>query len=157
VPWELAGSATAAVTVQYQEANSSVTVAVAGTSTALFTLGGGFGPGAILNQDYTVNSPSNPAAGGSVILLYGTGGGALQGSATDGALAPGAALLQANVSVLVGGQPAQVLYAGAAPGLVNGLVQINVQLPAGVTGDTVPVLATVGQYISQSGVTAAIQ
>lgn len=159
VPWELTGSANAAITVQYQEGISTpVTASIAGSSTALFTaLGGGFGPGAILNQDYAVNSPPNPAKAGSVILLYGTGGGALQGSTTDGALAPGAAQLKASVSVLVGGQPAQVLYAGAAPGLVNGLVQINVQLPPGVKGDAVPVLATVGQYISQSGVTIAIQ
>lgn len=158
VPWELKGSSSTAVTVEYQQANSTpVTASIAGSSTALFTLGGGYGPGAILNQDYTVNSASNPAKAGSVILLYGPGGGALQASATDGALAMGAELLQANVSVLVGGQPAQVLYAGTAPGLVNGLVQINVQLPEGVTGAAVPVLATFGQYISQSGVTVAIQ
>lgn len=114
------------------------------------------GAGAILNQDYTVNSLSNPAAAGSVVFLYGSGGGLLQSSTTDGALASGAASLQTNVSVLVGGQPAQVLYAGAAPGLVNGVTQINIQLPAGVKGSAVPVLATVGQYASQS-ITVAIQ
>jgi uncharacterized protein (TIGR03437 family) len=158
VPWELIGNTTAAVTAQYQGASSApVTVAVAGSSTALFTATGeGFGAGAILNQDYSSNSPSNPASAGSAIILYGTGGGAFQGSATDGAVAAGAAQLTASVSVLVGGQPAQVLYAGAAPDLVNGVVQINVQLPAGITGAAVPVLATVGQYISQS-VTVAIQ
>ena len=159
VPWALAGTATAAVTVQYQEIRSPpVNVAVAGTSMGLFTaLSSGFGPGAILNQDYSPNSPSNPAKAGSVILLYATGGGSLQGSASDGALAPGAAQTNASVSVLVGAQAARVLYAGAAPGLTNGLVQGNVQLPAVVTGNAVPVLATAGQYISQSGVTVAIQ
>ena len=159
VPWELSGSATATVTVQYQGVSSTPIMAVvAGSSAALFTAsGGGFGQGAILNQDYSVNSPLNPAKGGSVILLYGTGGGALQGPADNGVLASGAAQLNSRVLVVVGGQPAQVLYAGTAPGLVNGVVQINVQLPAGITGNAVPVLATVGQYISQSGVTIAIQ
>lgn len=159
VPWQLVGSATAAVVVQYQGASTTpVTASIADSSTALFTAsGGGFGQGAILNQDYSVNSPSNPAKAGAVVLLYGTGGGALQSPSVDGALASDAVSLKASVSVLVGGQRGQVLYAGAAPGLVNGVVQMNVQLPAGVTGGAVPVLATVGQYISQSGVTVAIQ
>jgi hypothetical protein len=43
--------------------------------------------------------------------------------------------------VTAGGQPAQVLYAGNAGGEVGGVVQINLQLPAGVTG-TVSVIVT---------------
>jgi uncharacterized protein (TIGR03437 family) len=37
------------------------------------------------------------------------------------------------VSVAVNGEPATVLYAGIAPGLVQGANQINVQLPADIT------------------------
>jgi uncharacterized protein (TIGR03437 family) len=35
------------------------------------------------------------------------------------------------VTVLIGGMRAQTLYAGAAPTFVNGLVQLNVLVPAG--------------------------
>jgi uncharacterized protein (TIGR03437 family) len=61
------------------------------------------------------------------------------------------------VSVTVGGQPANVLYAGAAPFEVEGVLQINIQLPPGVTGMKVLVTITVGSAASQFGVTVAIQ
>jgi hypothetical protein len=61
------------------------------------------------------------------------------------------------VSVTVGGQPATVLYAGAAPFEVEGVLQINIQLPPGVTGMKVPVTMTVGSAAGQSGVTVAIR
>ena len=62
-----------------------------------------------------------------------------------------------NVSVQVGGQPATVLYAGGAPGEVEGVLQINIQLPNGVTGPNVPVALTIGNVTSRPGVTVAIQ
>ncbi|MDQ6677961.1 MAG: hypothetical protein M3Z09_11755, partial [Acidobacteriota bacterium] len=61
-------------------------------------------------------------------------------------------------SVTVGGQPATVSYAGSAPGLVSGVMQLNVIVPAGVaSGAAVPVIVTVGSASSQQNVTAAIQ
>ena len=46
----------------------------------------------------------------------------------------------APVSVKIGGLDAQVLYKGAAPGLIHGVGQINVLIPQGVApGDAVPV------------------
>jgi uncharacterized protein (TIGR03437 family) len=62
------------------------------------------------------------------------------------------------VSITIGGQPAQVLYAGGAPGEVAGLMQINVQIPAGIqTGNAVPVVVSVGNVPSQAGVTIAVR
>ena len=55
---------------------AELTLPVANASPALFTLyETGAGPGAILNQDATLNSPWNPATGGSVLVLYATGTG----------------------------------------------------------------------------------
>jgi uncharacterized protein (TIGR03437 family) len=55
--------------------SSSVTVPVAAAAPAIFALNSsGSGPGAILNQDYTVNSVSNPAGVGSVVQVFATGG-----------------------------------------------------------------------------------
>ena len=45
---------------------------------------------------------------------------------------------------------------GAAPGNVAGLFQINVKLPAGLSGN-VPVAVTVGSVASQAGLTAAVK
>jgi uncharacterized protein (TIGR03437 family) len=39
---------------------------------------------------------------------------------------------------MIGGRPAQVLFAGQASGEVAGVMQVNLQVPYGVTGD-VPV------------------
>jgi uncharacterized protein (TIGR03437 family) len=55
------------------------------------------------------NSAANPAKAGDVVLLYGTGGGALNPPATDGALV-GAALPAPvdKVSVQIGGKDATI-------------------------------------------------
>ncbi len=62
------------------------------------------------------------------------------------------------VSVTIDGLPAQVLYAGAAPGLVAGVLQINVVVPADAYGATYDqVVVTVGDYVSPSAVTLTVQ
>jgi uncharacterized protein (TIGR03437 family) len=50
------------------------------------------------------------------------------------------------------------MYQGAAPGLVAGVSEINVQVPAAVTpGSAVPVTITVGGVASQNTVTIAVK
>ena len=109
------------------------------------------GAGAIVNSDGSVNSPSNPASRGSVIQIYATGGGQTSPASSTGAVATGAAY-----SVSIGGANAQVLYAGSAPGAVDGVVQMNVVVPSTLTpGTTLPVVVTIGGVTSQT-VTAAV-
>ncbi len=105
----------------------------------LFTSGGG-AFAAALNQDGTVNSAPNPAAHGSIVSLFGTGS-TWDSSLADGGLASGAAPLsqEANDFQVVdqSGSAINILYAGAAPGLIDGVFQLNVQLPVGeVTNPT---------------------
>src|SRR6185437_3117287 len=116
----------------------------------------GRGPGAILNADYSLNSEQNPAAAGSVVAVYATGGGMTIGQNATGRTADVAASLAAPVSATVGGEPAAVIYAGSAPGEVNGVVQVNIQLPPNMTG-TQPVILTVGGISSPATVTIAIR
>ena len=87
---------------------------------ALFTLAGA--QAAAVNGDGTINSPTNPARRGDVLVLYGTG---------FGALVPQGAVMRTQVPVTatIGGAQVPVLFAGAAPGY-PGLYQINLQLPA---------------------------
>jgi uncharacterized protein (TIGR03437 family) len=65
--------------------------------------------------------------------MFGTGGGAMSPAGVTGQLWPFATLSQMTlpVTVTIGNQPAQVIYAGSAPGLVSGFFQINLQIPAG--------------------------
>ncbi|MGH9675252.1 MAG: hypothetical protein ACRD44_18935 [Bryobacteraceae bacterium] len=58
----------------------------------------------------------------------------------------------------IGGQPAEILYAGGAPGFLAGLMQFNVRVAEGVTpGDAVPLLIRVGGGASAEGVTLAVR
>lgn len=87
---------------------------------------------AALNQNGTVNSAFNPAERGSMVTLFGTGA-IWPSDIQDGAIASSALPLdqEQNRFELVdsAGVPASILYAGAAPGLIDGVFQINVQLP----------------------------
>src|SRR5689334_18165126 len=60
--------------------------------------------------------------------------------------------------VTVGGKPAQIVYAGAAPHAVSGLLQVNFRVPANApVGDAIPLVLTVGDVSSPEGVTMAVR
>lgn len=107
-------------------------------SPGLFTVdGSGNGPLAALNQDGSVNSEANPAAPGSIVVLFGTGFGPLAGPATNALVGTpvGSPLPEYYFSVLaqVNNQNAEVLYGGQAPQLLAGVSQMNVRIPANVS------------------------
>ena len=140
--------------------SSSVALTVAAAAPAIFTANqSGKGQGSILNQDYTVNSAAAPAAVGSVVMIYATGGGAMSTAVIDGSIAQAPfATLGQKVTVRMGGALALVQYQGAAPGIVQGVLQINAVVPAGIApGDTVPVEMTIGGVTSAAGVTLAVR
>jgi uncharacterized protein (TIGR03437 family) len=147
--------------VEYLGARSSpVVLTVAAAAPGIFTANqSGKGQGSILNQDYTPNSVIAPAALGSVVMIYATGGGIMSTPVLDGSIAqPPYATLSQSVAVRIGGVPAQVLYQGAAPGIVQGVLQINALVPNGIApGDTVPIELTIGGVTSPAGVTLAVR
>ena len=106
----------------------------------------------------TVHGANAPVARGGVLTLYTTGLGATTPLLGDGVLA-GAPLptLNTAVRVLVGGQQAQVLYSGPAPGLIAGVGQINIRVPANAPVGLVPMLIVSGDAASQPGVTINVQ
>jgi uncharacterized protein (TIGR03437 family) len=62
------------------------------------------------------------------------------------------------VSAQIGGQAADVVYAGGAPGMVEGVIQVNLRVPSdSQTGAAVPLSLTVGNSTSQPEVTLAIR
>ena len=132
----------------------------------LFTNSGlGFGQAAAINQDGSINSPQNPAPRGSVITLFATGGGVTKGTFTDGQVVNQASPLTDQGYFVVGLDFGTVDYSGTAPGLVDGVSQINVTIPTTITpGAAVPVrwalLLEDGDLdfvFSQSGVTIAVK
>ena len=83
-----------------------------------------------VNQNGSINTANKPAHRGDIISLYATGEGQTTPVGTDGKLATvPLPRPKFQVTVTIGGQPVQVLYAGAAPGEVAGLMQVNVQIP----------------------------
>jgi uncharacterized protein (TIGR03437 family) len=90
----------------------------------------GDGTAAAINQDGSVNSAEHPAPPGSVVAIWVTGIGTTPfGAWQDGHLAVGAVDFGC-CQIDVDGYPADVLYGGAAPGIVAGVAQVNFQLPA---------------------------
>ena len=65
---------------------------------------------------------------------------------------------KAPVYARVGKLPAQVLYAGTAPSLVNGALQVNILLPKElIGGPAIPIQISVGSYTSPPGTTLAVK
>ena len=141
---------------------------------ALFTSdSSGTGNVAAANADGTINSPLQPAARGSVVLLYATGmfeqSNILLCNMIGGDF--GATFLNTTppVEAFIGGEPAYVLYSGSAPGLTCGLQQVNVLIPEdSAIGPAVSIrlgMPFAGElptepyfwYMTQSGTTIAIQ
>ena len=160
-PFSLAGKQTTQVQYEYQGiASNTVAVSVAPTHAGLFTVDmSGQGAGAILDASYRLVSQTNPAHAGDVILLFATGGGVTNPPGTDGQVTPLSPLpsLVAGTSLKIGGVNCPVQYAGGAPGLIAGVVQINAQVAPGIPSGPQPVVLTIGGISSQSGVTLWVQ
>ena len=155
-PAAIAGPATVRVEVNGAQ-SGAVAVTAAPVAPGVFTLGGG--QGAVVNQSGVVNGAGVPAPRGSAISIYATGGGATAPGMVPGRVAPASPLhlLTAGVQVQIGGAVAPVLFAGAAPGLVFGVVQINVTVPmAAAVGPAVPLQVFIGGVAAQAGVTIAV-
>ncbi len=161
VPFSVSG-ATTKLEVEYNGARSDpVILPVVPSLPGIFSLyASGQDQGAIINLDGSVNGPGNPIARGSYVSLYATGVGAMSQSVTDGTVTgyQNMPLLTLPVKVTVGNIDAKVTYAGAASGIVAGVNQITVQVPASApVGAAIPVLIQVGGRPSQGAVTLAVK
>ncbi len=145
------------VLAEYQSQSSApAAVTTAAAAPALFTLdSSGTGQAQANNQDGSPNSAATPAQVGSVISLFGTGGGPTSPKEADGLLVASQDGFTLPVVVMIGGQAASVQYAGSSPGNVAGAMRIDVQIPNGVAGSALPVVVQVGGVSSQAGVTIA--
>jgi uncharacterized protein (TIGR03437 family) len=139
VPWEVSNRKTTKVALEYEGVRSRpVTLPIVGSAPAIFTLdASGKGQAAMLNETGCCNSARNPATRGTIASLYATG----EGNPP------------LHVKVVVGGVPAEVLYAGNV-----GELTVNFRVPSNApVGDAVPLVLVAGSYSSADGVTMAIR
>ena len=169
------GSARIAVrTADTGELVAGGSLLVSAAAPGIFTANqAGTGQAAVVNQDFTINSSSNPAPVGSTISIYGTGQGQVSPAVPDGTAAPGPPNLASTVAVpttsgttCLNSQPSMcvaigstgfgdVKYSGLAPGYI-GLWQINVVIPQGLTAGNAPVRVVINGTPSNT-VTVAVR
>jgi uncharacterized protein (TIGR03437 family) len=162
VPFEVEGSSSVAVEVEYNNLTSpAVTISVTPAAAGIFTANAsGTGQAAALNQDYSLNNSANPAAPGSFVTLYVTGAGQTSPGGVDGFVDQNPGTLSRPVlpvTVEIGGVPATVQYAGSSVNIVSGVMQLNVAVPFGLAAGPQPVTVKIGSGVQQTGVTLAVQ
>jgi uncharacterized protein (TIGR03437 family) len=162
VPYEVDGKLGTQVQVKNGNLTSdTVALPVKPVAPSIFSVDlSGTGQAAVLNGDgITVNSSIHPAQKGDYISIYATGEGQTLPGGIDGQIANGTLPqpVQQPVQVLIDGRPAEVQYAGAAPGSVAGLLQVNVRVPLDANSGALPIEIHVGGIASQPGMTIAVK
>jgi uncharacterized protein (TIGR03437 family) len=166
VPYEMALIPSPSVWIEYAgETSNAYRLSLAASAPGLFAQNSsGSGLGAILNQDNSLNGPGNPAAKGSIIQMFMTGEGqtsplGVTGAITSVTLPPPqvtpAPLLAPVVDI--DGRTALCTYAGEAPGMAAGVMQLNVQIPAYVGSGALRIQVWFLFNVSQNGITVAVQ
>ena len=138
-------------------------VAYAPSAPGIFTAGSG--QAAALNSDNSPNSPSNPAPTGSVIQVFMTGEGQTSPAGVSGSVtcSTGCSSLSQipkpvlPVTATVNGQSAAIQFSGEAPGLVAGVLQVNLVIPPSTKSGAASLVISVGGVQSQAGVTISVK
>ncbi len=183
VPYEIAGRTSTNLSVLYQGAQSAPTsIQVVPAMPSIFTFNA-TGQGQAVSANVTgptagtdngpasgvviggITLPSSPATQGSFISVYATGcgmtsppgvTGSVNSITTEMPLAKWTPT-SGTVIAMIGDVPAQVSFAGAALGLVTGVYQFDIQVPAGVSGDALPLLIFINGPPTFPGATIAVQ
>jgi len=152
-PVKLTPGAATVVVRTGNAASAAAMVQVQAAAPGIFTSADGTNQAAALNDndaDDVPNSPNAPAPAGSSVSLFFTGQGPVNAELRDGtpvsASVPIPALLK--ISATVGGVPAEVTFAGLAPGYV-GVAQMNLKVPVLASG-SYPVVISAGGVTSNS-------
>ncbi|HYL39266.1 MAG TPA: SBBP repeat-containing protein [Bryobacteraceae bacterium] len=164
-PFEIDGLAATNVSVIYQPRVSlPVPQLVGAASPGIKTIdGSGRGQAVATNEDGTQNGPAGsagkPATAGSIISVYGTGGGQTDPPSMTGFLTPLSppVPLAKSMMATIGQQPAMVMFAGASPGDLPGVLRVDIRTPDGLAGDALPIVITIEGVSSQVGPTVAVQ
>ena len=157
LPFECPASGTTQLTVTAGGQASEVqSVTLASGSPGLFTVNAsGSGDGVILHGDSLLVSSANPAQSGEEVVIYCTGLGATTPPFATGTAVTGNNQVVNAVAVAIGGKSAMVAYSGLTVGFA-GLYQINVVVPAGLSGSQPIVLTAGSNSASRAGVNVSV-
>jgi uncharacterized protein (TIGR03437 family) len=157
LPFGCPASGTTPLTIMAGGQISAVySLGLAAASPGVFTVNSaGTGDGVILHANNTLVNAANPAKGGEQIVIYGTGLGATNPSFATGAPATASNQTVNAVTASIGGQSATVVYSGLTVGFA-GLYQINVIVPAALSGSQPLLVMAGGSATSRAGVTVAV-
>lgn len=100
--------------------------------------------------------PSQVPSPGDQLTFYGIGFGPVTPLITAGQIVQDANQLQGTLQITFAGVPAQITYAGLAPGYV-GLYQFNVVVPNVAASNTVPVVVSLGGTANSQTLVIAVQ
>jgi len=137
------------LTVTYNGHTGSAPITVVDRTPGFFTINQG-GTGAAIIQNYNsatdlvINTLATPAKPEQYAIAWGTGLGPDGHSDVD---APQPTDIPVNLEFYVGGKPASVTYKGRS-GCCAGIDQIVFQVPDGLDGCYVPVVAKIGNAVS---------
>ena len=120
VPWELVCGPASIVVQDQNTILNAISVEVRPTSPGVF---------AVTHADGTLVDPSHPAGSAELVVVYAAGLGWGVTAQTSGQTPSGLVVLSNDVSAVIGGLSAPVLWAGLSPGLI-GMQQVNVEIPA---------------------------
>ena len=174
VPYEIAGRPTTNVAVSYSgQQSGAIPQSVANQAPGIYTDSStGSGQASVLNQNGSLNGPSaglvingqnvatSPAAEGSIIAVFMTGGGQTSPLSATGTVTPAGTTLYkipGMVTATINNVPATVEFAGAAPGEVTGVIQVNILVPTGISGSALPLAITINGVVTPAGPTVAVQ
>jgi uncharacterized protein (TIGR03437 family) len=148
IPQEVAAGPTKLMVQTLGQVSNTVDITLKPAAPALFI--DPLGQAAALDPDGSSNSAQSPAPPGSVVSFFFTGLGPISGSIDDGDApkAGGVVWTASPVTATIGGKPAEVEFAGLAPGY-PGVAQINLKIPALAPG-TYPVAITVSGAASNT-------
>jgi uncharacterized protein (TIGR03437 family) len=157
-PYRIASQITTQVEVIREgRVRGAATMTVSPAAPGIFTTGGGAGPAAALNEDFSLNGAQSPCAPRSLLTFYATGEGAADPTPTDGKISeepyPKPVL---PMQVTIGGHAAEIVR--VIPSATSpGIAQITVRVPEAAGGGAQPLVLLAGGVPSQPGVTVFVR
>ena len=137
-------------------ASAPIAVSIGAAAPGIYSIPSGAGYAVAINADSTIAAPagtfpgSHPAKAGDTIIVLATGLGAVNPTVANGASPSVTSFALVSPTATIGGKNAQVAFAGLAPGF-PGINQLNIVVPAGVSGNSLPI------QLSENGITSTAQ
>ena len=165
MPWNVSPGNGSVVVTRGGVASTPVAVSIANVAPGVYSTPPGAGFAIAINADGTLAAPAgaipgattHPAHAGDTLIVYATGLGAVSPADPNGAASLDA-LRTAVVTpgVLIGGKSATVAFAGLTPQF-PAINQLNIVVPAGITGSSLPLQLVEGGITSSDQVVIAVQ